>query len=134
MSNHIDLHLPPTPRQRSPRTDPNLRDGDSAHGNTYEPAADDVALASDADLEDVTAPDEVLEQLTGREPENAGVVGRNPEPEMPVVGYGRLTIPEVMERVNGMSADQLERVIAYEAAHRNRKTLLTKLRKLPERA
>ena len=61
-------------------------------------------------------------------------MGLKPEHEMPVVGYGRLTIPEVMERVNGMSADQLERVIAYEAAHRNRKTLLTKLRKLTERA
>jgi hypothetical protein len=134
MSSPTDLDIPPTPRQRSARTDPDLRDGDSAHGNPYEPAADERALDSDADLEDATAADEAREQLTGREPEAAGVVGLETEPEMPVVGYGRLTIPEVMERVNGLSADELERVISYEAAHRNRKTLLAKLRKLAERA
>jgi hypothetical protein len=37
------------PRQRSPRTDPDLNDGDSAHGNPGEPAGDRNAVDTDTD-------------------------------------------------------------------------------------
>lgn len=43
---------PITPRQRSPRTDPDLRDGDSGHGNPGEPAGDLNTLDSDTDVGD----------------------------------------------------------------------------------
>ena len=40
------------PRQRSARTDPAMRDGDSAHGSPYEHAGDEVELDSDTDVGD----------------------------------------------------------------------------------
>ena len=52
------------PRQRSARTDPAMRDGDSAHGSPYESAGDEVALDSDTDVGDADRPDESLTENT----------------------------------------------------------------------
>lgn len=132
MSTITRIDLPSPSRQRSARNDSDLRDGDSGHGNPYEPAADEVALDSDADLEDETENEEVVDELSVREPQDAGVVGLASEPNSPIADFGDLTIPEVMERVEGLSADELDRVIAFERAHRNRKTLLAKLRRMAQ--
>jgi hypothetical protein len=56
------LPTPPAPRQRSPRTDPSMRDGDSSHGNPYEMEGSDIGTDNDTgDAED--------------EPVHAGVEG-----------------------------------------------------------
>jgi len=132
MSTTTRLDLPATHPQRSARNDPAMRDGDSGHGNPYEPAADEVALDTDADLEDTTENEEVVDELTFREPEAVGVIGLPAETNLPVSGYAGLTIPEVMERVKGLSGNELDRVIGFERGHRNRKTLLAKLSRLAQ--
>lgn len=48
----------------------------------------------------------------------------------PIDGYDSLTIPQVMERADGMDVGQLNAVLEYEQANRNRKTLVAKLTRL----
>jgi len=97
-----------------------MRDGDSGHGNPYEPAADEVALDSDNDVGDTTDEDDAADELAdSTEPRTVE--------EPPFPGYHGMSIPDIFERVNGLSDAELEKVIAYEQAHRNRKTLLIKL-------
>jgi len=134
MSTTSQLDRPSPSPQKTARNDPNLRDGDSAHGNLYEPAADEVALDSDADLEDMTQNEEVVSVLSIVEPAVVGVIGLAPATGEPAIDYSALTIPEVMERAKDFSPDELNRVIDFERANRNRKTLLKKLQRLAERS
>ena len=129
MSTTSQLDRPSPSPQKSARNDSSLRDGDSAHGNLYEPAADEAALDSDADLEDTTVNEEVVAVLTIVEPGTAGVIGLVPETD-----YSSLTIPEVMERVKDFPPEELNRVMEFEKANRNRKTLVKKLQLLSERS
>jgi hypothetical protein len=144
-------HLPP--RQRSPRTDPDLRDGDSGHGNPGEPAGDRNALDTDTDIADTnewqeSMPDggeverrDDFEALQtefigqGRETghgsglaERAATVA--PDRELPIRDYKRLTVPEVVRLAGMLTAPELATVLEYEKTHRNRKTLVAKLTKL----
>jgi hypothetical protein len=127
MSTTSQLDRPSPSPQKTARNDPNLRDGDSAHGNLYEPAADEVALDSDADLEDMTQSEEVVAVLTIVEPGIAGVIGLAPETD-----FSALTIPEVMERAKNLPSNELDRLIEFEQANRHRKTLVKKLQRLAE--
>lgn len=52
----------------------------------------------------------------------------------PVEGYDALTIPQVLAKVEGFEVGQLNAVIEYERAHRNRKTLVSKLTRLTSEA
>jgi hypothetical protein len=47
-----DPDFTPNSRQRSARTDPSMRDGDSGHGNPYEYDAGDAEPGTDADVGD----------------------------------------------------------------------------------
>lgn len=62
-------HNEPPHRQRSARTDPAMRDGDSGHGNPGESAGDLFAVDSDTDVGDT----EEFERVTDEEPELSGV-------------------------------------------------------------
>lgn len=59
-----------------------------------------------------------------------------PEPPAPVPdalaihGYDSLSAPHVVQRLDGLSDDELEAVRAYEAAHRGRKTILSRIAQL----
>jgi hypothetical protein len=125
-----ELDTPDPQRQRGARNDPDMRDGDSAHGNPYEPAGDEVAIDSDTDMADTATRDEAAEQLSDAGREATAPPVTEPGPEMPIAEYEKLTIPEVLEQANGLSKDELSEVAAYERAHRNRKTLLAKLDRL----
>lgn len=187
----------PPPRQRSPRTDPDLRDGDSGHGNPGEPAGDLNAVDSDTDVEAGLPADVEDEPLAGAEderPAGAGdpltadaedglpgasperqeefetlveefegegrypgretevaarivnkqrrefgetagqeaerAAGRAPDRELPIREYQRLTVPQVVSRAKGLPPDQIAEIVAFERAHRNRKTLLAQLGRL----
>ncbi len=130
MEAHIDITR--QPRQRSARNDPAMRDGDSGHGNPYEYAGDEAALDSDSDTGDTVPDDGVTDELLADEMEEAVAreVGEFAHPTSAVPDYDRLSIPDVLERVNGLSRDELRLVASYEHAHRNRKTLLAKLERL----
>lgn len=46
---------------------------------------------------------------------------------LPIPGYDALSASQVVERLTGLSADELDAVRAYESAHRNRRTILGKI-------
>jgi polyhydroxyalkanoate synthesis regulator phasin len=45
-------------------------------------------------------------------------------PSFPIAGYEDLSAVEAQKRLDGLSADELRKVRAYEAAHASRKTVL----------
>ncbi|HET7476571.1 MAG TPA: hypothetical protein VFJ97_11195 [Dermatophilaceae bacterium] len=47
-----------------------------------------------------------------------------------IPGYDALSAPQVVQRLDGLSPDELESVRAYEAATRNRKTILSRIAQL----
>ena len=84
-------------------------------------AVDDQPVAADAPLrEDDPAP---------REPEPA-VAPVPSDGALPIAGYDTLAASQVVARLEGLDADELEAVREYEAAHRNRKTVLGKVAQL----
>lgn len=155
----------PTGRQRSARTDPSMRDGDSGHGNPYEYDPGDAEPSTDTDVGD-----ERDDELTGYAghaggavggtpagkrssggtlpPGDAGMTGseargdstigsrQNPDrpqstsDEPPIPNYKYLSVPEVLEKVNYLTREQVEQVERFESRHRKRKTLLTKLTRM----
>lgn len=54
--------------------------------------------------------------------------------ELPIPGYDTLAASQIVARLGGLPADQLAAVAAYEAAHRNRKTVLGKIEQLRKAA
>ena len=54
--------------------------------------------------------------------------------DLPIAGYDTLAASQIVARLDGLAADQLATVAAYEAAHRNRKTVLGKLDQLQRSA
>lgn len=54
--------------------------------------------------------------------------------ELPIPGYDTLAASQIVARLDGLQADQLAAVAAYEAAHRNRKTVLGKIEQLRKAA
>jgi hypothetical protein len=49
------------------------------------------------------------------------------DPTLPIPGYDALSASQVVERLAGLSPDELDAVRAYEGAHRNRRTILGKI-------
>lgn len=194
-----------TARQRSARTDPDMRDGDSGHGNPYESVGDELTSDNDVgdtrptaaapDTEDLTtdipgpaagSPEELedtvdtevpavattagegpagaspdrqreFEQLrdefkeegryAGREDEVAARIvnkqrrefgemqeqqerqrrGESPDRDLPIHGYQKLTVPEVVRRADKLSPAEIRQVLDFEQHHRRRKTLVAQL-------
>jgi len=52
------------------------------------------------------------------------------EAELGIPGYDSLSASQVVPRLDGLSADERDAVRRYEAAHRGRKTILSKLAQL----
>jgi len=46
---------------------------------------------------------------------------------LPIPGYDALSASQVVERLAGLSPDELDAVRSYEGAHRNRRTILGKI-------
>jgi hypothetical protein len=103
-----------------------MRNGDSGHGNPGEPAGDLYTGDSDTDVGD-TSPlaDAIDRELSERTP--ATKASTLPEDEAPIPDYLQLNVPAILERTKELNPDQISRVMKYERAHRNRKTLLIKL-------
>jgi hypothetical protein len=152
--------------QRSPRTDPSMRDGDSAHGNPNETAVDQFTTDNDtgdvadepavagfdggviegtsADLRadagtttDFTLRDDVqgdaLDVMDDEAPPADGAdvlprpdAGDTSDEGLPIRGYDRLTVKDAIEQARSLSQEQLKQLRDFEAAHRNRKTLIAR--------
>jgi len=75
---------------------------------------------------------------TGPAPEAAGDraaaraqgASRPDAASLAIPGYDSLSAPHVVQRLDGLSGDELEAVRAYEAAHRARKTILGRIAQL----
>jgi hypothetical protein len=50
--------------------------------------------------------------------------------QLPIPGYDSLSASQVVERLAGLDADDLEAVRRYEAEHRNRRTIIGKIEQL----
>lgn len=64
---------------------------------------------------------------------DSGGNGRVPAPSvesLAIPGYDTLSASQVVQRLNGLSADELEAVRAYEEASRKRKTILARVQQL----
>lgn len=155
----------PTGRQRSARTDPSMRDGDSGHGNPYEYDPGDAEPSSDTDVGDERDDERAgyagmsggavggtpaglrssggnlppgESGMTGSEARGDSTIGARQNPdrpaaasdEPPIPNYKYLSVPEVLEKINFLTRDQIEEVQRFEFRHRKRKTLLTKLTRM----
>jgi hypothetical protein len=49
------------------------------------------------------------------------------DPRLPIPGYNSLSASQVVERLAGLSTEELEAVRAFEASHRKRRTILGKI-------
>jgi hypothetical protein len=83
------------------------------------------------------APDE--EQSSGIR-SHGGWIGAGSDPvagasgpsagSLAIPGYDSLAASQVVQRLAGLSQEELEEVGAYEAAHRSRRTILSRIRQL----
>jgi hypothetical protein len=53
--------------------------------------------------------------------------GRAPDRHLPIRNYQRLTVPEVIRQCHKLDLAQLKAILAFERAHRKRKTLIAEL-------
>jgi hypothetical protein len=87
------------------------------------PAADEAGVAAEVAIED-----EVEEQ-----PATSIDVAAEASPaadDLAIPGYDSLSASQVVPRLEGLSSDERDAVRRYEAAHRGRKTILSKLAQL----
>ena len=61
------------------------------------------------------------------EPAPASVADAPANDTLPIPGYDALSASQVVERLAGLSTDELDAVRTYESAHRNRRTILGKI-------
>jgi hypothetical protein len=64
--------------------------------------------------------------------EHGGPGSRPAARSLAIPGYDSLAASQVVQRLAGLSKDELEAVGAYEAAHRSRRTILSRIRQLQE--
>ena len=67
------------------------------------------------------------------EPMEPAVPGVSAE-DLAIPGYDSLSAPQVVQRLAGLSAEELDAVRSYEAATRRRKTILTRISQLQDPA
>lgn len=154
------LQEPEPPRQRSPRTDPTLMDGDSAMGNPNEtlpprdstdgdtgdaatrlapdfdnggpdPSYDPAAVAEAADEAGVTT-DELLGTDDPAAHDLDHPTGTQAAPDRPITAdeYRKMTVPQILDAMTRMGPEQMREVQRFEDGGRKRKTLLVRLERL----
>lgn len=53
--------------------------------------------------------------------------GRSPDRGLPIPDYQKMTIPQIVARLNGLSKAEIRKIRTYETRHKNRKGLLQRL-------
>ena len=81
------------------------------------------------------AEERLASEVAATSPAPAAAAARTPHSgpgadTLAVPGYDSLSASQVLPRLDGLSADELEAVRAYEAAHRGRKTILGRIAQL----
>ena len=62
-----------------------------------------------------------------RDPAPVAALRPGGRPVLPIPGYDALSASQVVERLAGLTPEELESVRSYESAHRNRRTILGKI-------
>ncbi len=71
----------------------------------------------------------VVSEPTSSNGEAADAGAAQPD-DLPIPGYDALSASQVVQRLSGLADDELDAVRGYEAAHRNRRTILGKIEQL----
>lgn len=133
---------PSSQTHRSAESSAETQGGAAAPGRPAEPSADPSADPSSATHGPAAAPGATpgaIPAPPATEPRGAGPAAAPPADEPPagsvpdglaIPGYDSLSAPHVVQRLDGLSADELESVRAYETAHRGRKTILSRIAQL----
>lgn len=53
--------------------------------------------------------------------------GGSPDRDLPVRGYDRLTVSQVVQKLDSLSSNEIGEIKSYEKEHKNRKTLLEQI-------
>jgi len=53
--------------------------------------------------------------------------GASPDRNLPIEGYQKMTIPQVLARIDGLSGAEIKKIRTYETKHKNRKGLIARL-------
>jgi hypothetical protein len=91
-------------------------------GSGTDPSSEDELAATVGADNPAAAPVEAGGLTVGGEP-----------PDLPIDGYNRLTVRQIIARLNGMTEADVRRVRTHELAHRRRKTLLVYLERRLQR-
>ncbi|MCC7642162.1 MULTISPECIES: hypothetical protein [unclassified Janthinobacterium] len=68
------------------------------------------------------------ETKEAQERKNAGGAASDAsQPDLPIAGYQQLTVAQIRDKLDGLSAAQRKRLRVYEAAHKKRKGVLQAL-------
>jgi len=119
---------PRAPRPVSPDADPAGPDSGATEVAAPRPQGAGVP-GSGVGAADVPGPSAPLRHAA---PGGAARNGRGPEhaPSLAIPGYDSLSASQVVQRLEGLSAAELEDVRAHEAAHRQRRTILHRIEQL----
>ena len=109
-----DLGLVPDPR-RSPA------------GPTHPPSEEQVAATVPAPPPPPSSPSTQPPEAPTDAAGPAAAGSGPPAASLAIPGYDSLSAPQVVQRLDGLSADELESVRAYEMATRGRKTILSRV-------
>lgn len=93
-------------------------------------APDTSAPPTDSGAVDATPPTSVARATPSPAPVAAANGSGPPADDLAIPGYDQLAASQVVERLIGLSGDELGAVRRYEAAHRNRRTILGKIDQL----
>jgi hypothetical protein len=87
-----------------------------------EPAAEPSVATPEPPRWEPATPPPVLSSIPTYDPEARD--------DLPIPGYDALSASQVVERLAGLPSSELDAVYAYEAAHRQRRTILGKIEQL----
>ena len=97
-----------------------------------EPEAETVRPAAPTVEPTAAAPKPGWVGANGTARPDAEPAGTDATAGLPIPGYDALSASQVVERLAGLSADELGAVHAYESTHRQRRTILGKIEQLGE--
>jgi hypothetical protein len=109
---------PHTPWNARAEMEPRM--GEDARSDAYDPS---LAELGEIEADAGSSPVGHVEVNSKK----TNVKGATPENGEPIPGYLSLSVPEILNYVRTLDTAELGQVVAFEKAHRNRKTLLIKL-------
>jgi hypothetical protein len=88
------------------------------------------AVAGNAPVAPAPAPSQSVVTAPPAPSVAAAVADAPASTELPIPGYDALSASQVVERLAGLEPSELDAVMAYETAHRQRRTILGKIEQL----